>query len=182
MFFNAGLSINCACLLKQSCIAESLGAASEAAKGVRVMTKAAAKSKAFMVTPLAIDRSILSPAARLTQSSTIASSKNSNCCTALLHVRNDVILAPLHELEIDLFVDGDLVEQLLVLDGEVHRHRRQAEALHRLMRDGHLALGGVDLLHDAGGLVHSALGGLFFHLHVHILHLPECGSREARGE
>ena len=48
MFFTAGLSINCACFLKQSSIAESLCAASKAAEDAKAMTRAAAVSSAFM--------------------------------------------------------------------------------------------------------------------------------------
>src|SRR6266571_1475270 len=47
-FFTAGLSINCACLLKQSCIADSLCAANKAAEDANAMTSAAAVSSAFM--------------------------------------------------------------------------------------------------------------------------------------
>ena len=48
MFFTAGLSINCACFLKQSCIADSFCAASKAAEDAKAMTSAAAVSSAFM--------------------------------------------------------------------------------------------------------------------------------------
>src|SRR5207249_9060308 len=47
-FFTAGLSINCACFLKQSCIADSLCAASNAAEDAKAMTRVAAVSNAFM--------------------------------------------------------------------------------------------------------------------------------------
>src|SRR6059036_2781334 len=48
MFFTAGLSINCACFLKQSCIADSLCAASKAAEDAKAMARVAAVSNAFM--------------------------------------------------------------------------------------------------------------------------------------
>ena len=47
-FFTAGLSISCACFLKQSCIADSLCAASKAAEDAKPMTRVAAVSSAFM--------------------------------------------------------------------------------------------------------------------------------------
>jgi hypothetical protein len=47
-FFTAGLSINCACFLKQSCIADSLCAASKAAEDAKATTRVAVVSNAFM--------------------------------------------------------------------------------------------------------------------------------------
>jgi len=48
-FFTAGLAINCACLLKQSCIADSLCAARETAGDAKTITTIADVIKAFMI-------------------------------------------------------------------------------------------------------------------------------------
>jgi hypothetical protein len=49
MFFTAGLSISCACFLKQSCIAGSLCVAGKAVEDAKAMTTVAVVSIAFMV-------------------------------------------------------------------------------------------------------------------------------------
>src|SRR5713226_806393 len=56
IFFSAGFSINCACLLKQFCIADSLCAARVTAEEAKAITSITAISEAFMVSSMLSER------------------------------------------------------------------------------------------------------------------------------
>src|SRR5205823_814438 len=58
---------------------------------------------------------------------------------SLLDGCDDVLVALLNKLEVGLLVDGELVQEFLILDDETHRHRRPIQALDRAVLNQNLA-------------------------------------------